>query len=521
MDSAINQPFRLLLIIAIFSTSISFGQKQWQHQQMISSENGMPSIRSIATNPDGGFAVAGRFTGTLSHGEYSETSVQQYEDDAFVVSYNDTGAVNWIQSFGGEMSDGINGITSRGANYYVCGTFYDSCWAPSGEVLESLGGRDIFISSMNENGSDSWNKSGGSLWDDEGWDIAHDNNGNIYIAGEFYNTLEWDGEEVLSNAGSTGFFMQLNQYGDFMWGIAVGWDKISNIRFYDDEDLILIAGSSDSHTVAALYDVDGNMINNYQVGQSFSNYVEAAYQDDKLYILTLYSEYSPEFGDTNLPVFGGTDAVLACLDANSNVEWAVPMGGSNYDEPGNLTINNDSIYVTVWFDGNMACGDDAIENIGNYDGFIGVFDLQGNLLQNHVIGSSGYDQTPVVKINNNNEVVFAASTEGSTIIFPDTTCSMSNSGIITGIYKQMEITPPDTTSIAQIEKTCKIWYAQNHVHIQRSSSTPSPIQIFDIKGGLIRQFVSNSLDIVFPIVDINTGVYLVTVDGQSQKVYID
>lgn len=105
-------------------------------------------------------------------------------------------------------------------NVYSIGNFYgtvDFNPGPGTFNLHSTAGSDIFISKIDASGNFIWAKSMGGYGDDYGEYIALDASGNVYTAGFFYVTVDFDPGEGTFNLTSSGlsdiFIQKLSQQG--------------------------------------------------------------------------------------------------------------------------------------------------------------------------------------------------------------------------------------------------------------------------------------------------------------------
>src|SRR5690242_932445 len=71
-----------------------------------------------------------------------------------------------------------------------------------------------------------WASQFGSTFDDIGDVVTTDKNGNVYIAGSFYNTVDFNpgfGTLNLTSFGSSdGFIVKLDSSGNFIWARQIG-----------------------------------------------------------------------------------------------------------------------------------------------------------------------------------------------------------------------------------------------------------------------------------------------------------
>jgi hypothetical protein len=114
--------------------------------------------------------------------------------DCFMAKYTPQGTFLWASVFGGTLgSDRVNGITSdENNNVYIAGEYRDTVdFAPSGVVNAiSSGLKDAFLAKYSPSKALLWVKSFGNANDNESFKSIAYANGNIYTTGSFANELQ-------------------------------------------------------------------------------------------------------------------------------------------------------------------------------------------------------------------------------------------------------------------------------------------------------------------------------------------
>ncbi len=124
------------------------------------------------------------------------------KEDAYIIKYDPAGVVQWATTIGASGYDQGNGISvDINGNVYATGTFYNSTainsysTISSGTIVTSSigtlvgqGGTDVYVVKYNSSGSAMWAANIGGLGDDQGYGITTDIFGNVYAAGQFYNS---------------------------------------------------------------------------------------------------------------------------------------------------------------------------------------------------------------------------------------------------------------------------------------------------------------------------------------------
>ena len=137
----------------------------------------------VAASGDGGFFVAGAFTGSTQIGGVILTA--EGRTDSFVAKFDSAGKLEWADRFGGLDQDyayavdvDLNGVA------YVAGYFTGTATFGS-HVLNSSGGYDIYFLRIEPDGQVTWAKSFGGSSEDYGKAVHAAPNGSVYLAGHF------------------------------------------------------------------------------------------------------------------------------------------------------------------------------------------------------------------------------------------------------------------------------------------------------------------------------------------------
>jgi len=130
-------------------------------------------------------------------------------NDVFLTKLNPNGDLVWVKTLGGSYSDFGYGIAMDGSgNVFITGSFAGTVDFDPGvgtNNLSAAGSDDIYISKLDNDGNFVWAKSLGGVGYDSGEAIAVDDVGNVYLAGEFSDTVDFDPGPGTDNLTSAGF----------------------------------------------------------------------------------------------------------------------------------------------------------------------------------------------------------------------------------------------------------------------------------------------------------------------------
>jgi len=265
----------------------------------------------VYVDQNGSVFVTGYYTATCDFDPDSASTFNitaQGSFDVFVCKLDINGNFVWAKSMGGSGNDEALSIDGDNVgNIYVGGYFYATAdFDPGSNTfnLISNGLSDIFSVKLNQNGNFDWAKSAGGSALDQVNAIKVDALGDVYCAGNFDNTVDFDPGNptfnLISNGGFDCFVWKLNTAGNFLWAKQYG-------------------GPSSDHANEMVLD---NMGNVYVAGQ-----------------FGLTVDFNPGGGTYNLSVAGVVDSYVTKLSTTGNFVWAYAQGGTATDRSYGLAID--------------------------------------------------------------------------------------------------------------------------------------------------------------------------------------
>ena len=189
---------------------------------------------AIRTDVAGNIYMTGYFSATVDFdpGPGTQTLTSIGNRQPFLAKYDGNG--NYIWANGLMLAPGDNGtgvdleLTANGDVIiagWIMGTV-DFDPGPGTQTLAPYGGPDVYIARYTANGNYVWAKLLGGTGFDEIIHIKLDANDNIYAAGSFEATLDFDPgpgtSTVTSNGLSDAFFAKYDNNGNYIWSTAFG-----------------------------------------------------------------------------------------------------------------------------------------------------------------------------------------------------------------------------------------------------------------------------------------------------------
>jgi hypothetical protein len=294
----------------------------------------------------------------------------------------------WAKQFGINSTFNGQAVTADAqGNVYFTGSFSgsgDQDPSPGTFVLNSNGSGDIYVAKTNSSGNLIWLKSVGAGWADNGSAIAVDNSGNVYVAGNFRNTVDFDpgaGSYTISSPvqqnifDSDAFILKLDMNGNFVWAGSISGERdeyITGMKLFDNKLYVTGFGgktidfdisASGTHTLyaaqdrqafAASFDLDGDLQWVSMVEGSSEGAGISLDQDGKVYVTGHFgpaADFDPSPAVTTLTSAGGNDLFVWKLDGNGALLWARGTGGTHHEYGYDVVATTANVFVTGYFQG--------------------------------------------------------------------------------------------------------------------------------------------------------------------------
>ena len=241
----------------------------------------------------------------------------------------------WSYKFGGSSSDYGYGVgTDSDGNVYVAGYFYSSINL-GGTTYSSKGVYDVFLVSYTPGGVFRWGKTFGSTSYDYLYDLAVDNAGNVYITGYHSTTINFGGSTLSTNGSYDIFLASFDSSGKHRWSKNFG-------------------GTSSDYGYGLATDASGNVY------------------------LTGYFYVSANFGGGTLTSKGSYDIFVASYDTSGKHRWSKAFGNTSGDYGYGIAVDGSgNVYVTGYFYNSVNFGGSTISSNGSGDMFLVSFTPSG------------------------------------------------------------------------------------------------------------------------------------------------
>jgi hypothetical protein len=215
------------------------GQVEWS---LSDGGEGNQIAQEVVCDNEANIYLMGKFSGNLSF--ENETFESNGSFDMYLIKLDAFGNLQWVKTFGGPNSESFESINIHNNKINIVGRYYEYTLIQN-DTIWGVDGTDFFVSQFDLDGNLLQYVTFGGESVDYVSDVAADNMGNIYIAGDFYQNLQI-GDDLLEAGDMLGIYlMKLNSNLDIIWYLQPnGSDLKPGVKIScDSEGNIALAGN--------------------------------------------------------------------------------------------------------------------------------------------------------------------------------------------------------------------------------------------------------------------------------------
>jgi len=315
-----------------------------------------------------------------------------------------------------------------------------------------------------------WAKGFGGTFDEESAAIAVDASGNVYTAGYFWNTVDFDpgpGTFTLSSVGNSDIYVQkLNAAGNFVWAGSMGSvadDNAGDITVDANGDVYMTGtfntlcdfdpgpGSFQLITPSGSFDAfvlklssSGSLLWVKQMGGTSDDDGMGVFVDGSGNIYTTGKfqgtvDFDPGAGTTSLTSAGSSDIFVQKLTSTGSFAWAKSFGGATGDEGTKITVDASGNVITTGYfqavaDFDPGIGVANLTSSGLKDVFISKLDPSGNYLWAKQLGGAADDLGRAITTDVSGNVYLTGGFSGLADMDPGTGTSNAVSNGLDDIF---------------------------------------------------------------------------------------
>jgi len=308
---------------------------------------------------------------------------------------------NWLwarAATGPGEEEGFDVATDPAGNVYVTGGFSNTSSITFGSTtLTNVGAADIYLAKYDAGGNVLWAKSAGGTGSEFGYSIATDASGNVYVAGQFTSASFTFGSSILTNAGAATYDVYLAKYNSA--GVEL-WARSAG-------------GSSDDRNYGIATDGFGNV-----------------------YITGIFLSDTMICGADTLFNAGSHDLFIVKYDSSGNEIWAKGAGGTSADFGCSVaTDNSNNVLLTGYFgSSSVTFGTTTLNNTASFtqDMFLVKYDTSGNVIWARSDGGTGREYAYNAATDASGNIFVTGGYTSSALTFGSTT--LYNTGINTNFF---------------------------------------------------------------------------------------
>jgi len=376
--------------------------------------------------------------------------------------------VDWANTSGSTGNEYANGVAIDGTgNVYVTGQFTNTVDFDPGAGtanLTSAGNTDAFVAKYDSAGVYLWAFAIGGTGYDYGYAIAVDGSGNVYVAGQFALTVDFDpgaGSTTRTASGADAFVAAYTTGGAFSWVQSVGGTSNDRGRAVAVGSGVYVAGEfmgsnvdfdpgagSDLHSSAGSQDVflwklaaaDGAFSWARTVGGSGSDVAYGVALNSattQAYVVGQFNgtvDFDPGVGTSNQASAGGTDAFVWNVDSTGAYGWAVRVGSTTADVANAVAVDaSGNIVATGYFNGTVdfdpGVGTSDLISAGGTDVFVLKLSSAGAFTWVGQVGGTGADIGSGIGLDGSGNV-FVAGLFAATVCEPAITSAGQSDALL-------------------------------------------------------------------------------------------
>ncbi|HLP55477.1 MAG TPA: gliding motility-associated C-terminal domain-containing protein [Fluviicola sp.] len=316
---------------------------------------------SIDHNQD--VIITGQFFGQVAFGATTLTSSANSKD-IFLLKLDPSGSVLWARKEGGIMAENAYGVTVDSQNNIVLtGQFQGTASIASQTVtsiidpVTMLPSFDLFIAKYDPNGTPLWMKTGLADYEDRGLAVATDAANNVFLTGQFSDTLVFAGQTFNNDAYNVGFLAKFNASGQLQWmntlraGMVIPYDLevnsvdevvitgdfLGNMAYFDANGLHNITNPYDRQVFVLKTANNGNYIWDETLGSDSEVSARSVSIDSQkdIFVTGYFKCSFGQLQETDETIFhsaGYKDPYLIKVSNAGSLVYAKQLGGKMDDE---------------------------------------------------------------------------------------------------------------------------------------------------------------------------------------------
>lgn len=331
----------------------------------------------LASNND--LILTGTFYNSITFGSTTLTA-SGGSKDIFLARLSNSGDVIWARREGGGMGENVYGLAlDQNDNIILTGQFEGTSTIGSQTFTSmidpetNLPSFDIFLAKYDNNGNPLWAKASYAEYEDRGLAVACDNQDNIYLTGQFSDTINYFGQAINNQIYNAGFVGKFDANGNRLWfdklaaaqvlaydmvinhqnQLIVTGDYLGQLVVWAQENQQILSNPYSKKVFVLKFGLNGNYIWGRAKGSEseVSSRTVCVDEQDNIYIgghfKCNFDEFRDSTGTAHWQSVGFRDQFVVKFTTSGSTVWKNHVGGQREDQCWGIAIReNDYPVIT-------------------------------------------------------------------------------------------------------------------------------------------------------------------------------
>jgi hypothetical protein len=383
----------------------------YRYTKSFNTASGSVNGRDVASDSKGNVYVTGVFSGTVTFG--GSDTYTRTNGDAFLTKFSNNGTYLWTKildiSAASSYASAYGVATDSNDNVYMTGLFSRNVVFGGTDTLNGGTAESAFVTKFNSDGTYAWAKASNATAagaNANGYSVAADNNGNVYISGQFRGSVTFGGSDTFSGGSGNAYVTRYGSDGTYGWtkvlnitasgayasGEGVAADGSGNVYFTGYFGGTVVFGGTDSVTSSngsayiTRYGSTGTYgwtktLNTSVAGTIATGYDVATDSNGNVYATGSFRGNVTFGGVDTMNGNSSSDSYLVKYGNDGTYSWArdfnTSTAGASAIGYGVATDPLGNVYVSGRFQGNVTFGGSDAATSTNINGFLSAFSSSG------------------------------------------------------------------------------------------------------------------------------------------------
>lgn len=403
--------------------------------------NGGNSVRQLVTGPTG-TVVAGKFTGTMVVGDGpSAVSVTSAgHGDGFVAAFDASGAVRWVNRFGGPTFDDAFGVAvgPDGSVAVTGGLVLGGTLDHTGGTVALPATIDALLAVFEPDGTLRWLRQSSGAALSLGTAVTYDGAGAVVATTTFTAQVGIGSEVVVAGGGLDAVVTSHDPAtGELAWSTQVsskGNEILLGLATRPDGAVIVAGSVGDPELaidgagattvlpglgggdalVAVLDPADGGLLDGRRLGSDGTDAAQRVTVDPSTGDIYVAAVLGASTVIDGVPSTASDDGAVLALAPDLTARWVQVLAASRSSTAMDVAVLDDVVVVVGDVAGGVTVDGVTRRSAMGLDGFVAVFDTEGTVHGLELLaGATGNDQLLTVELEPGGGVLAGGSYTGS------------------------------------------------------------------------------------------------------------